>query len=593
MTLPIEPALSWSEGKFLRYDAPHRIIAGAIHYFRVHPSQWRDRLERLVALGVNTLDTYVAWNFHQPIAGVTPDFSEWRDLGRFIDLAGELGLDVIVRPGPYICAEWDNGGFPAWVTAAPGVRLRRRNEVFEQLVGEWFDQLIPVIASRQAGQGGPVVAVQIENEYGSYGDDASYIRWNRDALETRGITELMFTADGGTDYYLDGGSVPEILAAATLGSRGEESVQTWERRRPGEPFFAVEFWNGWFDHWGEQHHTRDAAEVAAEVERILELGGSICLYMAHGGSNFGLGSGCNHDGNRLQPTVSSYDSDAPIAEDGALTEKFHALRPLFYAALGRALPELPAHLTLPVPVLPPAELPLTPGATLLELARTGGASAPGAAIKSTDPLSFEELGLPNGLVLYRSTAVLPDREVRLRLPGLSDRATVWIDGELAGRLDDGTAAEGLLTTGHGTSVVLEILVESLGHINYGPLTGAGKGLPGGVLVDQRYTFDWEHTVLGLESWGPAELGQLAVAHVDVDQPADAHVALPGAGKGFLWVNGSLIGRYWGIGPQQSLYVPLGFWRAGRNEVHVLDLERTGGTVKFLARAELGAPAASE
>lgn len=587
MNLPIQPALTWSQGMFLRNAAPHRIIAGAIHYFRVHPTQWRDRLERLVSLGVNTLDTYVAWNFHQPRQEMEPDFSGWRDLGRFIDLAGELGLDVIVRPGPYICAEWDNGGFPAWVTSAPGVRLRRRNDAFERLVGDWFDQLVPVIASRQASRGGPVVAVQVENEYGSYGDDASYIRWNRDALLQRGITELLFTADGGTDFYLDGGSIPELLAAATLGSRGAEAFETWQRRRPGEPFFAVEFWNGWFDHWGENHHVRDSAEVAAEVGRILDLGGSICLYMAHGGTNFGLGSGCNHDGKRLQPTVSSYDSDAPIAEDGALTAKFHALRPLFHAALGRDLPELPEHLSQPGSVLPAATLPLTRGTDLLELARSGGRSGEQQVVRAKDPLSFEELGLPSGLVMYRSTAVLPAREFRLKLPGLADRATVWIDGALAGRLDDSTAADGLAVEGNGLPASLEILVESLGHINYGPLTGAGKGLPGGVLVDQRYSFDWEHTILDLEAWGAAELGQLAAAHLDVDEPADAHVALPGSGKGFLWVNGSLVGRYWGIGPQQTLYVPGGFWRQGRNEIHVLELEAAGSSIELRERACLG------
>lgn len=578
-----KPLLTWSDGRFFRGGQPHRIIAGAIHYFRVHPTQWRDRLERLVALGVNTLDTYVAWNVHQPRPDAAPDFTGARDLGAFIDLAGGLGLDVIVRPGPYICAEWDNGGFPYWVTSAPGVRLRRTNPEFQRLVGEWFDALVPVIAARQAARGGPVVAVQIENEYGSYGDDAAYIRWNRDALTERGITELMFTADGGNDFYLDGGAVPEVLAAATLGSRGAEAIETWKRRRPGEPFFAVEFWNGWFDHWGEEHHTRAPEEVAAEVGAILDGGGSICLYMAHGGTNYGLGSGCNHDGTRIQPTVTSYDSDAPIAEDGRLTAKFHALRPLFHAALGREMKPVPEHLARPTPVLPPAVVCLSPGAGLLETARSAGRSE---WVESTDPLSFEELGLPGGLVLYRAAAVLPDREFRLRLPGLADRATVWVDGEPAGVLDDTTAADGLTLTGRGERAVLEILVESLGHINYGPRTGEGKGLPGGVIVDQRYTFGWEQRPLDLAAWGLGELEALTVARFDVDEPADAHLALPDSGKGFVWVNGELLGRYWEIGPQRTLYVPAGMLRSGSNEIHVLELMRRGSVLELRAEPEL-------
>lgn len=577
------PLLTWADGRFFRDGQPHRIVAGAIHYFRVHPSQWRDRLERLVALGVNTLDTYVAWNVHQPRANAAPDFAGPRDLGAFLDLAGDLGLDVIVRPGPYICAEWDNGGFPAWVTSAPGVRIRRTNAEFARLVGEWFDALVPVIAERQAGRGGPVVAVQIENEYGSYGDDAAYIRWNRDALAERGITELMFTADGGSDGYLDGGAVPEVLAAATLGSRGAEAIETWKRRRPGEPFFAVEFWNGWFDHWGEQHHTRAPEEVAAEVSAILDAGGSICLYMAHGGTNFGLGSGCNHDGTRLQPTVTSYDSDAPIAEDGSLTAKFHALRPLFHAALGRELAPLPEHVARPTPMLPPAVVRLEPGAGLLDLARAAGE---GEWAKSTDPMTFEELGLPGGLVLYRAEAVLPAGESRLRLPRLADRATVWIDGRAAGTLDDASAAEGLALEGSGEPALLEILVESLGHINYGPRTGEGKGLLGGVIVGQRFTFGWEQRVLDLAAWGEAELGALAAARFHVDEPADTHLALPGSGKGFVWVNGELLGRYWEVGPQQTLYVPAGMLRRDTNEVRVLELGAPGTTLELRARPHL-------
>ncbi|UVJ38457.1 beta-galactosidase family protein [Arthrobacter sp. CJ23] len=580
--------LSYHDAVLYRSGERYRILAGAIHYFRVHPEHWADRLRKLKAMGANTVDTYVAWNFHQPQAGVAPDFTGWRDLGRFIDLAAEEGLDVIVRPGPYICAEWDNGGFPAWLTGTPGIGLRCMDPQFTAAIEEWFDHVLPIITSRQASNGGPVVAVQIENEYGSYGDDHDYIRWNRRVLEERGITELLFTADGGNDYFLDGGSVEETWATATLGSRGDEAMATWQRRRPGEPFFNVEFWGGWFDHWGENHHRRDAGDAAAEVRKMLDLDGSVCLYMAHGGTNFGLGSGSNHDGTKLQPTVTSYDSDAPIAENGALTAKFHAMRAEFYRAQGiDELPELPAELLAEPAVLPAQTLPLSPAPGLLELAR--GAGEP---VRSVRPLSFEQLGLDSGMVLYSAEAVLPGSpgapaEARLKITGLNDRAYVWVDGTFAGVLDDVTGAEGLAVTGTGVLAKLDILVENLGRINYGPLTGHGKGILGGVLVNQRYTFHWTQTPVALAEWGDTELDLLAGAEFDAEAPADTYLALPGSGKGFVWLNGFLLGRYWEKGPQFTLYAPAPLVRAGRNAIKVLELGEPGTTVELRETADLG------
>jgi beta-galactosidase len=592
------PALSFAGRKLYRHGRPHRIIAGAIHYFRVHPGQWEDRIARLAAMGVNTLDTYVAWNFHQPNKGQAPDFCGWRDLARFITLAGDAGLDVIVRPGPYICAEWDNGGFPAWAVSDAGMVLRSSDPRFTAVVADWFDALLPVITPLQAANGGPVVAVQIENEYGSYGDDAEYLRWNRAALQSRGITEMLFTADGGTDYFLDGGSLPDTWATATLGSRGDEADAVWQRRRPGEPFFNVEFWNGWFDHWTENHHTRGAADATAEVRKILDLDGSVCLYMAHGGTNFGLTSGCNHDG-VIQPTVTSYDSDAPIGEDGRLTLKFHAMREAFFAAEGRELTPVPEALARPAAPLPASVIELAPGTGLLEMARAGG------AVTSVKPLSFGELGLDRGMVHYTATAVLPPGGGTIRLRGLHDRAYLWIDGVPAGVLTDGTAGSGLKVEHSVGPVVLEILVENQGRINYGPLLGQDKGILGGVLVNQRYIFHWEQRALNLErpleellelgggaalaggAPPPAGPGWFHGEH-HLAEPADTFLALPGFGKGFVWVNGFLLGRHWEVGPQVTLYVPAPLLRAGTNRVSVLELEHGGTRAELREEPELGA-----
>ncbi|MFF9210007.1 MULTISPECIES: glycoside hydrolase family 35 protein [unclassified Streptomyces] len=583
------PLLTYADGTLLRDGRPHRVLSGSLHYFRVHPGQWADRLDRLAALGLNTVDTYVPWNFHERTPGEVR-FDGWRDVARFLRLAQERGLDAIVRPGPYICAEWDNGGLPAWLTGLPGMRPRTSHPAFLEAVARWFDAVVPRIAQLQAGCGGPVVAVQIENEYGSYGDDRDYVRWVRDALVERGVTELLYTADGPTPLMQDGGSVPGHLAAATFGSRPEQAAALLRSRRPGEPFLCAEFWNGWFDHWGEKHHVRSARSAAEDVGGILDEGGSLSLYMAHGGTNFGLWAGANHDGERLQPTVTSYDSDAPIAEHGALTEKFFALRERLAAVRGTELPPVPAD----PPVLAPRTLPVTRGAALLDALR-----ATGTAVRAPAPLAFEELGQSSGLVLYEAEPLLPEGSHVVTVTGLHDRAQVFVDGAPVAVLETETAS--FTVRGTGAPVRLALLVENQGRINYGPLLGQGKGILGGVRVERRLVHGWTMYRLPLDEWSPRDLAAaaaaapagrragFATARLTVDEPADAFLALPGFGKGFAWVNGTLLGRYWHIGPQTTLYVPRPLLRAGENSVTVLELEHLGEHLALEAGPRLGPP----
>lgn len=583
------PLLTYADGTLLRDGRPHRVLSGSLHYFRVHPGQWADRLDRLAALGLNTVDTYVPWNFHERTPGEVR-FDGWRDVARFLRLAQERGLDAIVRPGPYICAEWDNGGLPAWLTGLPGMRPRTSHPAFLEAVARWFDAVVPRIAQLQAGAGGPVVAVQIENEYGSYGDDRDYVRWVRDALVERGVTELLYTADGPTPLMQDGGSVPGHLAAATFGSRPEQAAALLRSRRPGEPFLCGEFWNGWFDHWGEKHHVRSARSAAEDVGGILDEGGSLSLYMAHGGTNFGLWAGANHDGERLQPTVTSYDSDAPIAEHGALTEKFFALRERLAAVRGTELPPVPAD----PPVLAPRTLPVTRGAGLLDALR-----AAGTVVRAPAPLAFEELGQSSGLVLYEAEPLLPEGSHVVTVTGLHDRAQVFVDGAPVAVLETETAS--FTVRGTGAPVRLALLVENQGRINYGPLLGQGKGILGGVRVECRLVHGWTMYRLPLDEWSPRDLtaaaaaapaggrAGFATARLTVDEPADAFLALPGFGKGFAWVNGTLLGRYWHIGPQTTLYVPRPLLRAGENSVTVLELEHLGEHLALEAGPRLGPP----
>ncbi|MFG2025323.1 beta-galactosidase [Streptomyces sp. NPDC048825] len=580
-------ALSRRGGRLYRHGVPHRILSGALHYFRVHPGLWRDRIRRLADLGLNTVDTYVPWNFHQPRENEAPRFDGWRDVERFIRMVGEEGLDVIVRPGPYICAEWSNGGLPSWLTGRD-VAVRSSDPGFTSAVGRWFDELVPRIAALQTGEGGPVVAVQVENEFGSFGDDHAYLHWNRQALSQRGIRELLFTADGPTELMLDGGTLPGTLAAITLGSQPDAARQLLATRRPDEPFVVAEFWNGWFDHWGKRHHVRGVDSAIRTLRGIIADGGSVSIYMAHGGTNFGLWAGANEHEGRLQPIVTSYDSDAPIAEDGSLTAKFFAVREALGARGPLRSPER-------MPTLSPTRVPLAHRADLLAGLRAVPAPIP--TLTAPRPASFEQLGLDAGMVLHTAHPRIPAGEHRLVLTDVRDRALVFADGTPLGVADPDKPE--LPIHGTGVAVRLEVLVENLGRVNYGPGIGGHKGLLGPVLVDRRIVQGWDSTPVALQEWSSTDLAAavapgpattqagFAVTTFDVDTPADTFLALPGSSRGLVWINGFLLGRYWEIGPQVTLYCPAPLLRAGENTVTVLELERLGGTLELRDRPELG------
>lgn len=571
---PAAPTLTWRDGELIRDGRPHRILAGALHYFRVHPEQWEDRLRRLAAMGANTVDTYVAWNFHERVEGEA-GFDGWRDLESFIRLAQHVGLDVFLRPSPYICAEWSNGGLPHWLTARVGA-VRTSDPLFLAAVDRWYDELIPRIAPLQAVHGGPIVAVQVENEYGSFGSDGAYLRHLRDGLRARGIVELLTTADGITADMIRHGSVDGALPTFTFGT-GVATAQ--QLRRPEDALMCSELWGGWFDHWGEQHHVRSAESMIGTVQELLDAGGSVSIYMAHGGTNFGLWNGANHDG-ALQPTITSYDSDAPIGEDGSLGAKFAALRAAFAPFHEGELPPMPAA----APVQPAQTVALEPAASLSALID----SLPPVADATPQPQTFEQLGVEDGIVVYEADLHAPDGAT-LTVQGLHDRAVVFLNGTRLGVLERDGETTVTLTEGTGRLV---IVVESLGRINYGPLTGEGKGIMRGVTVNgRRYVHGWTHRVLPLDpptAGGVPGADGVGRARVDVAAPADAWLAFPGGRKGWVWLNGFLLGRYWAVGPQHTLYAPAPLWRQGaNNEIVVLDTDGLGRTVELREGPDYG------
>ncbi|MWB98458.1 beta-galactosidase [Agromyces seonyuensis] len=571
------------ETDFLLDGEPHRILSGALHYFRVHPEQWADRIRKARLMGLNTIETYVAWNAHEPRRGEW-DATGANDLGRFLDLVAAEGLHAIVRPGPYICAEWHNGGLPVWLTGIPGIGLRRSEPAYLAEATAYLRRVYEIVAPRQIEHGGPVVLVQIENEYGAYGDDTAYLEHLVAVTREAGITVPLTTIDQPTDRMLADGAVAGAHLTGSFGSRAAERLAVLRRHQPTGPLMCAEFWDGWFDWWGNAHHTTPAADSAAELETLLAAGASVNFYMFHGGTNYGLTNGANDKG-RYLPIVTSYDYDAPLDERGEPTEKYFAYRDVIarYAAV-------------------PAETPAVAGpAPSLEVAieRIPAAWTLGEPVTGERPPTFEELGHLGALVAYETE--LPDAPGPriLAFDDVRDQAWATLDGVPIGTLSR-TRHERSLRLPPGRS--LRLLVEEQGRVNYADRLGESKGLLGQPTLDGAPLTGWTATPIVLDEagspGGPAGDPTAGEAALDgpfayrgefvVDGESDLFLDTGELGKGFALVNGFLLGRYWRSGPQQTLYVPAPVLRAGANTLTLVELEAPVATaVRFVPGPLLG------
>ncbi|GAB2908354.1 glycoside hydrolase family 35 protein [Streptomyces heilongjiangensis] len=571
------PALTTSSDGFLLHGEPFRIISGAMHYFRIHPDLWADRLRKARLMGLNTVETYVPWNLHQPDPDSPLVLDGLLDLPRYLSLARAEGLHVLLRPGPYICAEWDGGGLPSWLTTDPDIRLRTSDPRFTDALDRYLDILLPPLLPHMAANGGPVIAVQVENEYGAYGDDTAYLKHVHNALRSRGIEELLFTCDqAGSAHHLAAGSLPGVLSTGTFGGRIEESLRKLREHQPEGPLMCSEFWIGWFDHWGEEHHVRDGADAAADLDRLLAAGASVNIYMFHGGTNFGFTNGANHD-QCYAPIVTSYDYDAALTESGDPGPKYHAFREVI--ARHAPVPDEPA--PAPSPKLSGLTVELDRTAPLLPWATAHSASAG----RTEHPLTMEELGQRSGYVLYRSAFPEPGDGLLHFAGGVGDRAQVFVDGAPVGVLERERHDETLPLRVPRAGATLEVLVENMGGVNYGPRIGAPKGLLGPVTFNGTALHGWDIHRLPLTDLSTVPFAPAGeTAHVtvpafhhgtfDVDTPADTFLSLPGWTKGQAWVNGFHLGRYWNRGPQRTLYVPAPVLRPGANELVLLELNAT-------------------
>lgn len=566
---------------------PFKIVSGSIHYFRVVPEYWRDRLEKLKAMGCNTVETYIPWNMHEPKKGEFR-FDGMLDLERFVGLAQELGLWVILRPSPYICAEWELGGLPPWLLSEDGMRFRVYYPPYLKHVREYYEVLMEKLRPLQIDNGGPVIMMQVENEYGSYANDKKYLEWLRDLIRELGITVPLCTSDGPTYDMLHGGTIDGVLSTANFGSRVEEAFGCLKEFRPGSPLMCMEFWIGWFDAWGNGGHMTGDLEMAVrELDRMLELG-NVNFYMFEGGTNFGFMNGANYY-ECLTPDVTSYDYDAILTEDGQITEKYRRFREVI--AKYRDIPEV--KLSMDIKRRDYGVLPVKEKVGLFPV--LSDLSAP---IESPFPQPMEKLGQSYGYILYRSDLRTENCIRRLQLRGANDRAQVFVGGRPAITLmDKELLEEHELDLSFQPGTEMDILVEDLGRVNFAArLEEQRKGISGGVWLNGHWHNGWKQYPLPLDDLDKLDFSKgyeegLPAFYrftFEVDEPADTFLDFEGWGKGAAFVNGVNIGRFWEIGPQKRLYIPGPMLHTGANEIILFETEgKAGGTIALRGEPDVG------
>ncbi|MBO5647126.1 MAG: beta-galactosidase [Clostridia bacterium] len=585
--------LTYKGSNFYLDGKEYTILSGAMHYFRIPRAYWYDRLLKLKECGLNTVETYIPWNLHEPKEGEY-DFSGNLDLGEYIATAESLGLNVILRPGPYICAEWDFGGLPAWLLTYEKMALRCCDELYLSKLERYFGVLLGKVRPHLASAGGSVFMIQIENEYGSYGNDKQYLRAIAKIYEDNGIDCLYFTSDGPCDTMLSGGTLDEYLAVANFGSRPDINLPILKAFRPDQPVMCGEYWCGWFDHWSEKHHTRTAKEICDDFEGFFKLGASFNFYMFHGGTNFGFMNGANYYDKYL-PTITSYDYCAPLNEAGDRTPTYYAVRDMVEKYCG-AVPALTASETKKAAY---GKVTLSETADLFE-----NLDSIAAPITSPAPKYMEELGQSYGYILYRSTLQGPREMRKITVENIHDRVQIFLDGEPRGIYDrwapPAEDAKVSFALAKDESMQIDLLVENMGRVNYGPKLRDRKGISG-VRMEGQYHFGWQMYCLPMETELDAlefkAAGEEKIAkptflrgYLEIeDAPADTFLRLDGFRKGFVKINGFNIGRYYNeAGPQKTLFVPAPLLKQGRNEILVFESDAADSlTVEFVDTPDLG------
>ncbi|XP_010000006.1 PREDICTED: beta-galactosidase [Chaetura pelagica] len=579
---------------FVKDGMPFRYISGSIHYSRVPRYYWRDRLMKMKMAGLDAIQTYVPWNFHEPQQGMF-DFSGDKDLEYFLQLANDSGLLVILRAGPYICAEWDMGGLPAWLLQKKSIVLRSSDSDYMTAVENWMGVLLPKMRPHLYQNGGPIIMVQVENEYGSYfACDYDYLRsllrlfrWHL------GDEVVLFTTDGASQFHLRCGALQGLYATVDFAPGGNVTAAFLAQRssEPMGPLVNSEFYTGWLDHWGHRHSVVPAQTIAKTLNEILARGANVNLYMFIGGTNFAYWNGANMP---YMPQPTSYDYDAPLSEAGDLTEKYFALREV-----------IGMYKQLPGGFIPPSTPKFAYGYVRLQKVGTVvevlDRLSPAGPVKSTYPLTFVQLKQYFGFVLYRT--ILPKNcteptQLSSPLNGVHDRAYVSVDGVPQGVLERDKSLTINITGKAGAN--LDILVENMGRVNFGRYNNDFKGLVSNLTLDEDILVEWEMYPLDIDGAVNRDLngyldgtwrlfgnlrgyeaptfytGRLSVPGGIPDLPQDTYVKFPGWTKGQIWINGFNLGRYWPArGPQLTLFVPRNILVSSEpNNITVLELEHS-------------------
>ncbi len=564
---------AFGDDQFLLDGQPFRIISGEMHPGRVPEEYWRHRIQMIRAMGCNTVSAYLFWNHHESEEGIYDFRTGNRDISRFIATAASEGMWVIIRPGPYVCAEWEFGGLPPYLLRHPGVKVRCLDPVYMKAAERYISRLADVLRPHLVTNGGPVLMIQIENEYGSYGNDRNYLFALKDIWEKSDIDVPFFTGDGPTTYMLEAGTLPGCAVGLDSGS-SERDFELARRMNPGVPVFSSETYPGWLTHWGEEWARPDTAALLREVKFLMETGKSFNFYVIHGGTNFGFTAGANSGGHGYEPDLTSYDYDAPIDEQGRATPKYMALRKLIgsYLPRGKKLPPIPA----PIPATGFPETELVPFTSVWN-------NMP-EPVLTVQPKPFEAFGQDYGFMLY-STRLTGRKSGRLTVTDLHDYATVFLDGKYIGTLDRRLGINTIDLPESGSDhPLLEIFTEAMGRINFANAMIDRKGITDRVVLSGMTLMNWEVrgypmsdgyiATLRVTAGEQRKPGIFFRGSLSLDEPADTFIDMTNFVKGFVWINGHNLGRYWEIGPQTRLYCPATWLKKGENEIIVFDLHKT-------------------
>jgi beta-galactosidase len=556
---------------FLLDGKPFQIISGEMHPARIPKEYWRHRIKMTKAMGCNTIAAYIFWNYHETKEGKF-DFSKGnRNIAEFIRICKEEGMWVLLRPGPYVCAEWDFGGLPSYLLKIPDIKIRCMDTRYMAAVTKYITRLAKEVSSLQCINGGPILMVQIENEYGSYGNDKEYLEALRSLWLKKGIKVPFYTSDGPTPYMLEAGNINGAAIGLDSGSDSADFAQA-KKRNPYVPAFSGETYPGWLTHWGEKWQRPDTNDLKKQVIFLLENKKSFNFYVVHGGTNFGFTAGANaFSPTAYQPDVTSYDYDAPINEQGLPTPKYFMLRNLISKNVSYKIPDVPKPIaTIDVP---PVEMKKMQNLFNYEV----------PAIKSPQPKPIETFGQNQGLIIYK-TKLIGQKSGNLKIWEPHDYALVFLNGKFIDTVyRDGGKWEVTLPKTDAANPVLEIVVEAMGHINFAQFMIDRKGITDRVTLNGMTLMNWEMSLLPMDEafiQQPPKINSLQFksdtpcnffkGEFLLDQTGDTYFDMSNYSKGMLYVNGHNLGRYWNIGPQHRLYCPASWLKKGKNEIISFD-----------------------